>query len=195
MSADDLAHALALRLPDHAVDRSGIGSPDRPSCRAVRRQITAFLPEFVGAEIDEIRSRWDPEMAALISAHVTVVHDAPDRSPLDRVRGCSSLRIRLTGARCWGTPDGGVYLGVDDGRGDLASVRETLRAMEAPGVEYEPHVTLLHPRTVSALRLREAWAELAHWTVDCDVVLDRISLVELVDAHWSVIDEVVLEPR
>ena len=148
----------------------------------MRRQVTAFVPAPIGAQIDEIRMRWDPELARRIAAHITLVHDADDdrfrSSAIDRLVDGRRLRVRLTGARYWDTPAGGIYLGVDDEQGDIQRIRELLDVEESASVPYVPHVTLLHPRTVEPARLEAAWAELASYSVNVTVVIDKVSVIE-----------------
>jgi 2'-5' RNA ligase len=102
------------------------------------------------------------------------------------------MRVRLSCARCWGTPADGIYLGVDDTRGDIDRVRESLGVLDPPGAPYVPHVTLLHSQTVTASRLREAWGQLANWALDATVVLNGICVVELRGTEWQVIAQVTL---
>jgi 2'-5' RNA ligase len=164
---------MGIREANYASDAGMVG---------VRRQITAFLPAPIGARVDEVRMRWDPEMARRIAAHITLVHDADDDRfvppAVERVVDGQVLRVRLTAARCWETPAGGIYLGVDDGHGDIARIRRLLDVDESASVRYVPHVTLLHPRTVEPARLEAAWAALAGWSVDAPVVVDRIAAIE-----------------
>ncbi len=129
----------------------------------------------------------------------TLVRDAADEatrpSLLGAIRDADPLVVRLTDVQCWGTAEDGIFVGVLDIRGDVARVRELLGVVEPPNGTYVPHVTVVHPRTVPAVTLRAAWDALSGWTLDADVVLDRVSVVELVDAGWRVVDEVTLNPR
>lgn len=162
----------------------------------VQRQLTAFLPSPIGERVDEIRARWDPGMADHIPAHITVLHDAPDdhalRSGLDLVAAGPQLLVRLTDARCWGAPDNGIYLGVEDTRGDINRIRGLLRVVDPPGVRYEPHVTLVHSRTVAASGAQAAWRVLTNWAVEAVVVINRLCVIELHGSQWQVVTQLSL---
>lgn len=162
----------------------------------MRRQVTAFLPSLIGEQVDEIRVRWDPEMAHRIAAHITLVHDPLDedviRSGLDLVAAGPQLVVQLTDARCWGAPERGIYLGVEDSRGDIDRIRQSLRVVDPPGIRYVPHVTLVHSRTVTASRSQEAWGRLAGLAIDATVVLDSVSVIELGGSKWQVVTRVSL---
>ncbi len=156
-----------------------------------RRQLTAFLPAPFGEQVDKIRTRWDPEMARRIAAHVTVIHDldgdAAYRSGLDLAASRPELTVRLTHAQCWGSPEAGIYLGVEDTHGDLARIGRELMVTEAPDISYEPHVTLVHPRTTMATGSQEAWGHLASWSIDETVALRDVSVIELQGPKWLVV--------
>ncbi len=157
----------------------------------MRRQVTIFLPEPVAERIDEIRTRFDPDTARRIAPHITVVHDADSaelgelRSQLELVGSSRPpLSLRLTGVRCWGSPIAGIYLATEAAHGVIETIRRALGVVDAPGVEYVPHVTLTHPRTVPAPRAREAWDAIRGWTVDEIVHIDRLAIVELDGSEW-----------
>ncbi len=150
-----------------------------------------FLPDPVAERIDEIRARFDPETARHIRPHITVVHDAGSaklgglRSQLELVASARPpVSLRLTGARCWGAPEAGIYLATEDGQGAIEAIRRALGVIDAPGFEYVPHVTLTHPRTVSAPRARAAWDAIRGWTVDEIVNIDRLAIIELDGSEW-----------
>jgi 2'-5' RNA ligase len=169
-------------------------APTVHSVCVVRRQVVAFLPTPVGKRIDEIRARWDPTMAQRIAAHITLVHDAPDdnslRSCLDVVATGPQLLVQLTAARCWGAPEHGIYLGVEDTRGDINRIRKSLRVIDPAGVRYEPHVTLVHSRAAAPASLAEAWSRLADWTLETAVAIDSLCVIELHATKWAVVTRV-----
>jgi 8-oxo-dGTP pyrophosphatase MutT (NUDIX family)/2'-5' RNA ligase len=150
-----------------------------------------FLPGPVAERVDEIRTRFDPETARHIRPHITVVHDAGEallgelRSQLELVASaCPPLSLRLTTARCWGAPEAGIYLAIEDGQEAIEAIRRALGVIDAPGFAYVPHVTLTHARTVPAPRAREAWDAIRGWTVDESVIIDRLAIVELDGFEW-----------
>ncbi|MDQ1456465.1 MAG: hypothetical protein QOH28_2085 [Actinomycetota bacterium] len=150
-----------------------------------------FLPRPLAERVDGIRTRFDPETARHIRPHITVVHDAGEallgglRSQLEFVASTRPpLSLRLTTARCWGAPEAGIYLAIEDGQGAIGAIRRALGVIDAPEFEYVPHVTLTHARTVSAPQAREAWDAIRGWTVDETVSIDRLAIVELDGSEW-----------
>jgi 8-oxo-dGTP pyrophosphatase MutT (NUDIX family) len=88
------------------------------------------------------------------------------------------VTLHLAEARRWGGAEVGIYLAVDDRAGVIEAVRRLLGVADAPGVEFVPHVTLVHPRWVSANAARDAWTEIAGWTVDADVTIADLAIIE-----------------
>lgn len=92
---------------------------------------TIFLPSEVAGPIEVARGEWDPDMAARIAAHVTLVY--PQEAPItdllvERVGEASNnvrpFRLRLGGVACFERPEGGVYVNVDDIEGGYSKMRE-----------------------------------------------------------------------
>jgi hypothetical protein len=168
-------------------------------CAGVRVQGTLFLPDPAGAVIDDIRRRWDPVMAELVPAHVTVAYEIDDPAGFSRrlvevATVMAPLRFALTHAACWGSsPAGGIYLAVDDSFGDIAGLRRSLRIADPTGVAYTPHVTLVHPR--SAHRAEEAWTVLRALRVDQPVTVHDVALVQNAGRGWDVVERVPLLGR
>lgn len=105
-------------------------------------------------------------MAYRIAAHITLVHnldDVANHGRFDALAHECPAEVQLTAAHCWGEPSMGIYLGVEDERNDIARLRSALAGEDTPGVNYEPHVTLVHSRTTTAERSSDAWRKLAAW--------------------------------
>src|SRR5688572_14224584 len=91
---------------------------------------TIFVAPGVAEVIEELRRTWDPRMAAQIPAHMTLVY--PQEAPLvgllvERLRDASAhalpFRLRLSGTDCFGRPEDGVYIQVDDIEGGYRKLR------------------------------------------------------------------------
>jgi 2'-5' RNA ligase len=115
---------------------------------------TIFLPPEVAAPLEIARRQWDPDMAAMIPAHVTVVYpnEAPSADVLAdwvsaTVARITPFRLRLGPRACFGRPEDGIYVDVDDIDGGYGDLREAMLGAERRHVPYTPHVTILHPRT------------------------------------------------
>jgi 2'-5' RNA ligase len=142
-----------------------------------RHHVTAFVDLAVSEPVEELRRRWDPQMARQIAAHVTVVYpeEIPDPASLEEQAAAAAAATAPfdleTGSTFYdGSPSGGVFLQVHDLDGGLRAFRA---AAVPPGrtISFPPHITIVHPRT-SGLG-EQAWAELAacslsiRFTVTC----------------------------
>jgi 2'-5' RNA ligase len=169
---------------------------------ARRRAVVLFLPEDVEREIDAIRRRWDPVMAARIDAHLTVVHDVVDvgRAHVlaeEAAARISAFQVTLTGAACWGPAKWGIYLGVEDHDGGVLALHDALAAVEDPRwlrTPYRPHVTLVHGRTVTEDAAEAAWVELCGHVASLTARLDAVHVVESRPGGWATIDAFPLAP-
>jgi 2'-5' RNA ligase len=124
--------------------------------------LTIFLPSSVAGPIETIRRAWDPAMAAQIAAHVTLAYpqEAPDPALLlSRLRSAatatSPFRLQFGAMSFFGRPEDGVYIAVEDCDGGFKRLRGLLLGPPFEAVAFQPHVTLVHPRTSS--RGRECW--------------------------------------
>jgi GNAT superfamily N-acetyltransferase len=115
---------------------------------------TIFVPPEVAIPIEAARRAWDPDMAAQIAAHVTVAYprEAPDAALLvERARVAAAavgpFRLRLGALACFGRPEDGVHLAVDDVDGGVRALRERMLRPPFQASAGAPHVTLVHPRT------------------------------------------------
>ncbi|MBA3606816.1 MAG: hypothetical protein H0W46_12760, partial [Acidimicrobiia bacterium] len=90
-----------------------MGSPDKPARGddddgggRPRRAVVLALTGAAQRKVDDIRRRWDPEMAARIDAHVTLLHDVADHEAragrLARVAADRPpCEFASTRCRCW----------------------------------------------------------------------------------------------
>jgi 8-oxo-dGTP pyrophosphatase MutT (NUDIX family) len=128
-----------------------------------RRHLCILLAGPVADEVEELRRRFDPVMAAVAPAHVTLTY--PEESGdeallLRRMASCarerSPFRLRL------GAPfveDGGVFLAVEDVDGVWEGLRRDLLVPPFCPLDVPAHVTLVHPRT--SRQVAACMAELA----------------------------------
>lgn len=165
----------------------------------VRRfQVTVFLPEPIASLVQHVRSRYDPVMAGRIGPHVTLVYEVPGPTVLAErlIAACAAaprFRLRLSGPRCWGNePERGIYLSAEDtDRGIEGLRRQVIRPpfTEPANVVYQPHVTLVHPRTVTDEDCRRAWSEIAYWEAPSGtVVIDSVAVMGESDSGWAKIE-------
>ena len=165
---------------------------------APRRAIVVPVPPPVAASVDEIRRRFDPVMAARIDAHITLVHEVVDSRTCRRAgrRGRAAGAVRGAPDRS-GAVGSGALRGVPRRRRSrrVASPRCTsaLRDVETPGwarVEYRPHVTLVHGRTVTADDAELAWSALDGFVAGWEVKVSSIDVIELVEPRWELVERV-----
>ena len=153
---------------------------------------TIFVPANVAGPLEVTRRQWDPEMAVVIAAHVTVVY--PDEAPAadvlaQRVQAAavriSPFRLRLGPRACFGRPEDGIYVDVedpDDGYGDL---REAVLGPARRHAPFSPHVTILHPRT--SRRGRELWN--SGWTAPPprEFMVRELAITAFDGARWPAV--------
>jgi hypothetical protein len=145
------------------------GLRSRPSAELTYPHATLFLPEAPADEINRLRRRWDPAMAAQIAPHITVAYpgEAASLSELverTRLAAASSPSFVLrTGALVNdGDPADGVFFEIDDIDGGWQALRQLIVGHHANAVP--THVTVVHPRTSGLGGL--AWSQLAYRTFD-----------------------------
>jgi len=157
---------------------------------AHRRQLSLFVAEPEGAELDALRARADPVQHALIPAHVTLVRDedvddwAVVRARLEAL-GPLRLELRLGAPRAM--EGGGALLPVVGATAGFDEVRARLLVGQRGAARAQtPHVTLLHPRN------RERWGlslaqVCAHRAPSC-VAFDHVVMIEQAGGEpWRVV--------
>lgn len=169
-----------------------------------RRAVVLFVPPPVCTAIDEIRMRWDPIMCGRIGAHITLIHDAVEHgTAADLVAAVAAssapFTVRLSTTAHWGRAAHGVYLHVDDQRGDVTSLYEQLAALEEPrwaSVPFRAHCTLVHSRTTEPAVAARAWAELEGFHAGWDVDVAALDIIELDEATgWHPVERFALTPE
>jgi 2'-5' RNA ligase len=172
-----------------------------PAVLVPRQAIVVTLSAPAAVLVDEIRRRFDPGMAARIDAHLTLVHEVTDRQRAPELLGRATdrrpFRVRLTHADRWGPSRYGAYLHVDDPDGAVRDLHHAVAELEAPAwarVEYRPHVTLVHGRTVSEEQAEAAWRALDGFVADWEVSVEAVDLIELIEPRWWLVDRHRLRP-
>ena len=159
-----------------------------------------FVPPDVAAPLEAVRREWDPDMAAQVAAHVTLVypHEAPDVELLvSRLTGVmlatAPFRLRLGGLACFDRPEGGVYVDVKDLDGGCGRLRDQLLFPPFRPSAFAPHVTLAHPRT--ARRLRELWESSAYRRSNAEFSVTEIALTAFDGTGWQTLQRFPLTGR
>lgn len=113
-----------------------------------RRQATLFLPASCADHVESIRSRFNPEQAKLIRAHVTLCRE-------DEVHDWGVFRSRLVSIHSTGIKlkvnrivrDGNLVYATCDNTDSFHALRHRLLATErSEPRHHQPHLTLIHPR-------------------------------------------------
>jgi 2'-5' RNA ligase len=150
---------------------------------------TIFVAPHAAHLVEAARQRWDPVMAAQIAAHVTLAYPGEAPSPellAERLREAGAtrppFRLRLGGLACFGRPEDGVYVEVDDVDGGYRELREVVLRPPFQPAAVTPHVTLVHPRT--SRRGRELWdARPPGWAAQ-ELTVDEVALTAFDGARW-----------
>jgi hypothetical protein len=155
------------------------------------------LPPAFARGVETVRHEWDPGMAALIPAHVTLVY--PEEAPsvellVERLRSASPhvQPFRLRTGTLSGSDTAGVFVDVEDVDGGFRALRDELLRPPFDRVAFVPHVTLVHPRTSSrGAELRSGGPPLpAHQFTARDVAITAFDGV-----RWAVLQRFPLGRR
>jgi hypothetical protein len=161
-----------------------------------RHHVTAFMDPAVSGPVEELRRRWDPQMAAQIAAHVTVIYpeEIPGPARLQERAAAAAAEtapfdLETGPAFCDGPPSGGVFLRIHDPDGGLRA----FRAAAIPAgraISFPPHLTIVHPRTS---RLGEqAWAELAACRLAIRFTVTRVVITATDGYGWPAVHDLRL---
>jgi 2'-5' RNA ligase len=120
--------------------------------RAMRKQLSMYVPADVAKDIEDVRRVLDPVQHSLIPAHITLCRE-------DELGDFSTIQHRLNNIALppltlrFGTPQifsgHGVLLRCVEGENEFRALREfLLRSKDIR--EQLPHMTLAHPRNSKA---------------------------------------------
>jgi hypothetical protein len=165
-----------------------------------RRHLTILLAESdVTDAIERLRRRWDPVMAAIIPAHVTVVYpeEVSDEALLmsrvePELANLRSFPLDIRGVFCEDGGRGGVFLRAHDRVGTLTAMRQGLLAAPFTPTAFRYHATIVHPRTSD--RGPEALAAMAHSPVVGSVIVSELCFTSTSSTAQEVIHRFELAP-
>ncbi|MBA9004145.1 2'-5' RNA ligase family protein [Thermomonospora cellulosilytica] len=146
-----------------------------------------------GAEqIEELRRTWDPVMADLVPAHLTVTYpeETSDETLLLRraeswVPQATAFRLRPGKVFAENEGHGGVFVAVDDVDGGWAALRRRLLAPPMTPVDFPPHVTIAHPRTSS--RGPDCHSALAGRRLEGEFWVREVSFTETTPTSFTIL--------
>lgn len=178
--------------------RSPSPSPRQPgTVRSVsigelaRHHATVFLDPERSWPVEELRSRWDAQMASQIAAHITLLYpeEIPDPAELDQLAQAAAactppFTITLGPAFYVGSPADGVFFHVHDSDSGIRSFRS--RAVPpARAIEFPPHVTIVHART-SRLG-QQAWQALTEVRLDARFTVTEVAITASDGSRWHTV--------
>jgi len=156
---------------------------------------TVFL-DPPNSAIEDLRRTWDPEMQRQIAAHITLVYPNEIADPAELVErvACAAGRIApfavAVGPPFYeGSPAEGVFFSVSDPHDGLGRFR-AVAVPEGEAVSFQPHVTIVHPRT--SRRGEQAWAELAEIHVDVAFTVADIAITAYDGDRWVTLQAIPL---
>lgn len=143
------------------------------------------------ARVERWRRAWDPAMAAVVPAHVTVTYPEETADEEELLRRAEAglgwaFRLRLGGIFA---AEGGVFVAVEDVEGGWGRLRD--RLLEAP-LDVPAHMTVAHPRT--STRVAECAAALAGQRVEAEVAVDELLYTETTPTTFTVLRRFPLAP-
>ena len=175
--ADD---GLLRRILSAAFNRCGTGGLESPHA-------TIFLGDS-GRDVEVLRRRWDPVMAAQIPAHVSVAYpkEALDLADLRArvgvaVRTAAPFELELGAVVHDGNPRNGVFVQVHDPLGSWRELRASIAGSTLDPL-IAPHVTLVHPRT-SGLG-PSSWSELQNHDLQRTIAVRSVAVTAFDGHAW-----------
>lgn len=157
----------------------------------VRRHVLFVLDGEVAEQLQTLRRQWDPEMAARIPPHVTLVYPEETVDELllvgrvtEAAANTPSFAVSLADLKRgeWG----GVWFPVVDPSDSWAKLRSEILAPPFRMRSVEPHVTVVHPRTSD--RGPEAFTALAGTRIKGTVRLGEMLYTETSNEGMTIID-------
>jgi 2'-5' RNA ligase len=171
------------------------------SRRSAEHVVAILLDPSVSAELERIRSRFDP-LAELIPAHVTLVHPFMPSAALARIeshligifRSTSPFTLGLSGVSTQGGEY--IYLNVIEGAKEIVDLRERLytgpmAAHRRTDIPFIPHLTLGRLNTPDALH--RAASEIAATSPSVTTGVAAASMYRIDDNRREVVLTLPLE--
>lgn len=188
------SHGQLLMLPlvDHRL--AGLLTSLLP---APRIHLAAVLPATVAQPIEALRRRWDPLMADVVPAHLTVAYpeEASDVALLRTRAGEVAVHVdpftmRLGEVSALGGGRGGVIIQAADAEEGWANLRRQLLVPPFVPSNVAPHVTIAHPRT--ATDGPAAYAALQTYRADVEFAVTELVLTATTGRDYQVLDRFTL---
>ncbi|MFD9945532.1 2'-5' RNA ligase family protein [Nonomuraea sp. NPDC059023] len=117
----------------------------------MRRHLSIALRGPAAERLERLRRTWDPRMAHVVPAHVTLVYPEETLDETLLLKRAASqaaerppFRLRLGDVFAM---DGGVFVRVLDVDGAWAGLRRTLLPPPMAAMGFPAHATIAHPRT------------------------------------------------
>lgn len=163
-----------------------------------KHHATLFVDPAVSEPIEDLRRRWDPEMARQIAAHVTLVYpwEAPDPELIGEWVQSAALaqprfRLRLGPLDRHDSPDGvGCGFAVLDVDGGHSALRSRIASSTFVRGDGDPHVTVVHPRTS---RLGEAaWEALSAQALEVEFWVRDVAITAWDGSAWPTLERIPL---
>jgi len=162
--------------------------PDDQISTLTRHHVTAFVDPAVSEPVEELRRRWDPQMARQIAAHVTVVYpeEIPGPARLEKQAAAAASTTAPfyleTGPAFYDrSPSGGVFLQVHDLDGGLRAFRAAV-VPAGSTISFPPHITIVHPRTSGLVE--QAWDELAACPLSIRFMVTCVAITAFDGDRW-----------
>ncbi|KAF0250291.1 MAG: hypothetical protein FD167_313 [bacterium] len=119
----------------------------------VRRQLSMYVPEGAGKEIEEVRKVVDPIQRSLIPAHITLCREDEIREVWklkDRLSNIAIKPIRLSFGKAEIFSGHGLQVKCIEGEEEFGNLREYILGSKNIRNQ-KAHITLAHPRNPKAI--------------------------------------------
>lgn len=155
-----------------------------------RRQLTLFVENQT---IEEIRSKFNPEQHAIISAHVTLCREDELEDLENVIANIRALKIDkpikiLFNEVSRFETGNGVLIPAASGNNDFYKLRSDI--LTSPR-NHSPHITLMHPRNSNCTDV--IFEEIKSYNLPTVFYFHKISLIEQKDGRkWKVLNEFII---
>jgi len=158
----------------------------------IRRHLQCVLTGQAAEKVETLRRRWDPVMAARTPAHLTLIYpeECDDRALLierasQSAQHVQPFKVVLGEVASHEDGRGGVWYLVIDASRTWSRLRAEILAGLRP-YSFEPHVTIVHPRTSS--RGPEALGALAGTRIEGEFEITEIAYTETAESGMRILE-------
>jgi hypothetical protein len=156
------------------------------------RHMCVIVAGAAAEPVQQWRHTWDPVMAALVPAHVTVTYPeeiVDEALLLRRAESClgamSPFQLRLGEIFTDHGGRGGVFVAVHDVEAGWSGLRRQLLAEPMTPLDVPPHVTVAHPRT--STQGRDCHAALAGRRLDVEFQAREVLYTETTGDSYTIL--------